>query len=155
MQVARYYCPTGHTTFSLLPDCLASRLSSTLAEVEQVVVVAEKAPTVEQAARQLRPDIQTQGAVRWLGRRARPVRVALLAMVTLMAPTLGNVTPTLTALRAALGTETVLAGLRDVAGTQLRSLPPPLGFGPRTQPRRSPEYAFQHEAGADPPRERR
>ncbi|HMI83252.1 MAG TPA: hypothetical protein VK550_04110 [Polyangiaceae bacterium] len=155
MQVARYYCPEGHTTFSLLPDCLASRLSSTLAEVEQVVVVAEMAPTVEQAARQLRPDIEMQGAVRWLGRRVRPVRVALLAIVTLVGPTLGNVAPTLTALRTAIGTEAGLVHLREVAGNQLRSLPPPLGFGPRPQPRRSRQYAFQHEAGADPPGERR
>jgi hypothetical protein len=155
MQVARYYCPTGHATFSLLPDCLASRLSSTLAEVEQVVVVAERAPTVEQAARQLRPDIEMQGAVRWVRRRLGPVRVALLAIVTLMAPSFGNVAPTIAALQTALGAGPVLVRLRDVAGTQLRSLPPPLGLGPRSRPRRSRQYAFQHEAGADPPGSRR
>jgi len=155
MQVARYYCPTGHMTFSLLPDCLASRLSSTLAEVEQVVVAAEKAPTVEQAARQLRPDIGMQGAVRWVRRRLGPVRTALLAIVTLMAPAFGNFAPTVTALQAGFSTGPVLVRLRDVAGIQLRSLPPPLGFGPRTAPRRSRQYAFQHEAGADPPGEHR
>ena len=37
MRIARFYCRKGHTTFSLLPDCLASRLSSTLAAVEEVL----------------------------------------------------------------------------------------------------------------------
>lgn len=69
MRVSRYYCRRAHTTFSLLPDCLASRLSSTLAEVEQVVLVAEAAPSLEQAAVRLRPDIETQGGVRWVRRR--------------------------------------------------------------------------------------
>jgi hypothetical protein len=35
--IARWYCPQGHRTFSLLPDCLAARLTGTLAEVESVV----------------------------------------------------------------------------------------------------------------------
>ena len=26
-KIARWYCPDGHQTFSLLPDCLSSRLS--------------------------------------------------------------------------------------------------------------------------------
>jgi hypothetical protein len=41
MQVARWYCPTGHTTFSLLPDCLASRLSGTLDADEEVVAAVD------------------------------------------------------------------------------------------------------------------
>lgn len=153
MQVARYYCRKGHTTFSLLPDCLASRLSSTLAEVEQVVIAAEGAPTLEQAAAEVRPDIERQGAVRWLGRRLGPVRAALLAIATLLPWTLGGVT-TLTQAQSALGRPT-LARLREIAGPQLGSLPPPLGLGPRTRPRRSRQNRFQHEAGADPPGDRR
>ena len=129
MQVARYYCRRGHTTFSLLPDFLASRLSSTLAEVEQVVIVAEEAATLEQAAAEVRPDIERQGAVRWLGRRLGPVRAALLAIATLLPWALGNGVTTLTQTRSALGRPT-LARLREIAGVQLRSLPPPLGFGP-------------------------
>ena len=157
MQVARYYCPNGHTTFSLLPDCLASRLSSTLAEVEQVVVAAEAAPSLEQAAVQLRPDIETQGGVRWVRRRLGPVRIALLALATLLPEALGGAgVPTLTALGVTLGPELpALVRLRELAGAQLRSLPPPLGLGPRTEPRRSHRHAFQHEAGPDPPGGRR
>ena len=44
-QIARWYCPESHMTFSLLPDCLAARLPGTLDEVEQVVAHAEQAPT--------------------------------------------------------------------------------------------------------------
>ncbi|MEJ2325895.1 MAG: hypothetical protein P8Y25_03330 [Chromatiaceae bacterium] len=32
-RVARWYCREGRCTFSLLPDCLAARLSGTLSEV--------------------------------------------------------------------------------------------------------------------------
>ena len=46
-RVARWYCPEGHRTFSLLPDCLAARLSGTLSEVEAVVRAAEQAPSLE------------------------------------------------------------------------------------------------------------
>jgi hypothetical protein len=38
-RVARWYCREGHCTFSLLPDCLAARLSGTLAEVEVLVAL--------------------------------------------------------------------------------------------------------------------
>jgi len=152
MRVARYYCATGRRTFSLLPDCLASRLSSTLAEVEQVVIAAEAAPSVERAAVRLRPDIETQGAVRWVRRRLRPVRVALLAIATLwpQARSEAGGAPTLCAVGATLGTP-ALVRLRGVAREQLRSLPPPLGLGPRTAPRRSRCHGLQHETGPDPP----
>lgn len=153
MLVARFYCPTGHTTFSLLPDCLASRLSSTLAEVEQVVIAAEAAPSLEDAAAELRPEIETQGGVRWVRRRLGPVRIALLAIATLLPAEIGNVgRPTLAGVAATLGTAgPALVALREIASARLRSLPPPLGFGPRTVPRRSRQNVFQHEAGADPP----
>jgi hypothetical protein len=79
-----------------------------------------------------------------------------LALATLLPDALGGGVPTLTAFAATLGAPTsVLARLRELAGEQLRSLPPPLGLGPRTPPRRSREHTFQHEAGADPPGGRR
>ena len=49
-RIARWYCPESHTTFSLLPDCLAARLPGTLDEVEQVVAHAEQAPSRRAAA---------------------------------------------------------------------------------------------------------
>ena len=42
-QIARWYCRESHTTFSLLPDCLAARLLGELDEVEEVVAHAEQA----------------------------------------------------------------------------------------------------------------
>ena len=42
-QIARWYCPQGHRTFSLLPDHLAARFPGTLSEIEQVVATVEQA----------------------------------------------------------------------------------------------------------------
>jgi hypothetical protein len=49
MRIARYYCPTAHETFSLLPDCLASRFPSDLDDLERVVIHVEAARSVEAA----------------------------------------------------------------------------------------------------------
>lgn len=57
MAIARYYCPTVHETFSLLPDCLASRFPGTLDAMEHVVAHVEDARSVEAAADVLRPDV--------------------------------------------------------------------------------------------------
>ncbi|MFZ0788621.1 MAG: hypothetical protein WAM94_03245 [Chromatiaceae bacterium] len=43
-RIARWYCPTGPRTFSLLPDCLAARLSGTLSEVEALLTTKEDNP---------------------------------------------------------------------------------------------------------------
>jgi len=84
MRIARYYCPTAHETFSLLPDCLASRFPGALDPIEEVVATVETARSVEAAADVLRPDITLASAVRWVRRRLTPVRRALLAVVTLL-----------------------------------------------------------------------
>ena len=77
MLIARWYCEEGHTTFSLLPDCLALRLSSTLAAVEEVALAVERrAGSMEALAAELRPDIEMQGAVRWVRRRVVAAVVA-------------------------------------------------------------------------------
>lgn len=78
MCIARFYCEEGHVTFSLLPDCLASRLSSTLVAVEEAASAVEQRTTsLEEVAATLRPDIEVQGAVRWVRRRAVAVAIAL------------------------------------------------------------------------------
>ena len=41
--IARWYCRESHTTFSLLPDCLAARLPGTLDALEAAAVAAEEA----------------------------------------------------------------------------------------------------------------
>jgi hypothetical protein len=50
MRIARYYCPTAHETFSLLPDCLASHFPGALDAIEQVVATVEASRSVEAAA---------------------------------------------------------------------------------------------------------
>ena len=44
-RIARWYCPESHTTFSLLPDCLAARLPGTLVEFEDAVAAVERSPS--------------------------------------------------------------------------------------------------------------
>ena len=151
-RIARYYCRKGHTTFSLLPDSLASRLSSTLEEVERVASEVEQAEgSQEVVAEKLRPDIGRQGAVRWARRRVRGVHVALVTVLGLLPSLWAGCAPTVAALREALGVKWVLPALRGLVARHLASLPPPLGFGPRPVPRKPPARLLQHGVGTDPP----
>lgn len=143
-------------TFSLLPDCLASRLSSTLAEVEEAVEQVEsREGSMALLAAQLRPSEQdrdrVQGAERFLRRRCRGIYAALVTIVGLLPDRFAGCPPTLEGFRAALGVEHVLGALRTLVADHLRELPPPLGFGPRPMPRRKALRRLQQEAGADPP----
>lgn len=144
-------------TFSLLPDCLASRLSSTLAEVEEAVArVESRDGTMVDLAAQLRPGEpdrdRVQGAVRYLHRRRRGVYAALATLIGLFPERFSGRQPTLEDFRVALGTTQALVALRALAAEHLRNLPPPLGFGPRPMPRRASVRRLQQEAGADPPK---
>jgi hypothetical protein len=155
MQIARWYCPTGHITFSLLPDCLASRLGGTLDAVEEVVATVEAkvaaGSSIEKAAGEIRPDIDLPGAVRWVRLRLGSVRLLLLALVTLMPGQLGG-DPRLGAVVKVLGTEQALLRLREVGAAHLGSLAPPFGFGPRPKRRLRKRRHRQQGAGPDPPR---
>lgn len=148
MRIARYYCPTAHETFSLLPDCLASRFPGALDPIEQVVVTVETARSVEAAADVLRPDITLPSAVRWIRRRLTPVRRTLLAVVTLL-PDLFTGDARLTAVRLALATPFALVALRTHAAPHLGTLPTPLGFHPRDARRGASSAAVPHGMGAD------
>jgi hypothetical protein len=149
--VARFYCRRGQTTFSLLPDCLASRLSSSQDEVEQVVVAAEGARSQEEVAAALRPDISLPSALRWLRRRLGPVRATVLALVT-MVPALQGVPAQLRALRRTLGSTRALVALRGLAAKHLHLLAPPIGFGPRPRAGGRKRRRSQQQTGPAPPR---
>ena len=138
-------------TISLLPDFAASRLSSSLDEVEQVAAAVESAPSLESAASKLRPDIELPGAVRWTRRRMKAVRITLVTVLGLLPVVFAGVELSVISFRAALGVERVLPALRETAGEFLSSLPPPVGFGPRSSPRNRGPRDNQHKAGADPP----
>jgi transposase-like protein len=148
MRIARYYCPTAHETFSLLPDCLASHFPGALDPIEQVVATVETARSVEAAADILRPDITLPSAVRWIRRRLTPVRRALLAIVTLV-PDLFTGDARLAAVRLALATPSALVALRTHAAPHLATLPTPVGFHPRASRRDVRASAAPHGMGAD------
>lgn len=148
MRIARYYCPTAHETFSLLPDCLASHFPGELDAVERVVATVEHARSVEAAADRLRPDITLAAAVRWIRRRVRPIRLALLTVVTLL-PDRFTGDARLAAVCTALATASALVALRTAAAGHLAALPPPLGFHPRSVGRDARRAAVPHGMGAD------
>jgi hypothetical protein len=147
MRIARYYCPTAHETFSLLPDCLASRFPGDLDDLERVVAHVEGAASIEAAADVLRPDIVLPSAVRWVRRRLTLMRTTLLAIVTLL-PDLGG-DARVGAVRTALATDHALVALRTRAASLLAALPRPLGFAHPIGSRHARRPRCQHHLGAD------
>ena len=151
-RIARWYCPTGHCTFSLLPDHLAARFPGTLSEIEQVVATVEQAPSLEAAADRLRgDDITLTSAVRWVRRRVAPVRRLLTIVVGLFPQCLQGCVPQIIAVREHLVCDEALMLLRELAAVHLQSLAPPLGFLPPLLLAGEHKAAVQHHTGPDPP----
>lgn len=149
MRVARYYCRDAHTTFSLLPDCLAAKLPGDLDAVERLMAAVEAAPSMEVASEELRPDIELPGALRWIRRRLNPARAVLLALVTLV-PGLVGCRPTLDEVGRRLGTP-VFRQVRAEREKHLGALAAPIGFGPRPRATPSRRTPREHDLGPDPP----
>lgn len=150
-RIARWYCPESHTTFSLLPDCLAARFPGTLAELEEIVAVAERARSLEHAADVLRRDAVTlPSAVRWLRRRLRPIHRTLVVLVGLLPEVFAGVTPRIDAFRQHLGHNHVLMDCRGHAHLHLALLQRPVGFQPSPALRRRPMASTQQPMGPDP-----
>ena len=153
-RIARWYCPRGHCTFSLLPDHLAARFPGSLQEIEEVVASVEQARSLEAAADELRrDDITLASALRWVRRRVAPVRRLLTIVIGLLPQRLLGCAPTLTALRERFACDEVLVVLREVAHLHLPALAPPLGFKPSSYRRAQRHHRCQHHTGPDPPRE--
>ena len=150
-KIARFYCPKGHKTFSLLPDCLASRLSGSLDEVEAVIVEVENSPTQEKAADNIRPDIELPGVLRWMRRRVVLIQAALVMLIDLLPSLFAGCTPTISSFRSTLCLEPILPELRGHVSLYLHLLPPPLGFGPHPEKKKFKKNHFQHKTGSDPP----
>ncbi len=153
-KVARWYCPDGHMTISLLPDCLAARLSGALIEIEEVIAKVENSPSQEAAADEIRIDILLPGALRWMRRRIFLVKVTLQLLIELLPGLLADCHPSLLSFRSVLGVDYVLPQLRILAADYLHILPPPVGFGPRPAAKKLKKYRFQHPMGTDPPSKR-
>ena len=150
--IARWYCPQGHRTFSLLPDHLAARFPGTLSEIERVVATVEQAKSLERAADALRSDpVTLTSAVRWVRRRVVPVRGLLTVLVGLLPQFFLGCAPTICALCERLSCEQVLMSSRELAQVHLQALPRPLGFGhpPYAGGERNPH--LQQHMGPDPP----
>ena len=151
-QIARWYCPESHTTFSLLPDCLAARLPGELDTLEAVVAHAERAPSRSAAANALRRDpVGLAGAIRWVQRRVLLVHHALLLVIGLLPEQLERCVAEVGAVRTRLGTDSALVALRALSAAQLPVLPAPLGFHPHRRSSTIRHRRFQHKMGPDPP----
>ncbi len=157
-RVPRWYCRESHTTIGLLADCLAARLPGTLDALEAVVVVAEEAGSLEEAADEVRcPEdedaIELPGAVRWIRRRLKLVHNALVRVIGLIPDLLAGCAPTMSAVRERLKSDSALMELRGLVAGQLRTLPAPLGFQPHGIDVGNRKPQFQQRAGPDPPPE--
>jgi hypothetical protein len=151
-RIARWYCPQGHLTFSLLPDHLAARFPGTLADIEQVVASVEHAPSFEAAANALRQDdITLTSALRWVRRRVRLVHTVLTIVVSLLPDLCLGCSPTVQAFRTRLACEPVLVPLRHLASVHLQALPRPLGFRRPGEGGGGRKCPFQQRMGPDPP----
>jgi hypothetical protein len=152
--IARWYCPHGHCTFSLLPDHLAARFPGTLAEIERVVEAADtRSASLQACADALRPDpVSLPSAARWLRRRLAAVRPLLSLAVTLLglAPAAAQ---GVAALREHLRLQTmrlgVLEWLRALLQPHLPVLARPVGFGHRRHSGAERDRAFQQWMGPD------
>jgi hypothetical protein len=161
VRIARWYCPQGRITFSLLPDFLAARLPGQLATIERAVKVIAAARSMEAAADALRgPEIGLPGAVRWLRRRVMAMRRSITA-VKLVAPDVleraapGDGTPILPKLRRALPSSIlsylpVPLGFASMAIGDVSSMHAVSGVIPTRPPRTaSPGGWHQHDTGPD------
>ena len=151
-QIARWYCRDSHTTFSLLPDCLAARLPGELDTLETVVAHAEQAPSLAAAANELRRDaVELPGAMRWVEHRVRLVHHVLSIVIGLLPEPLARCIAEMGAVRTRLETETALRALRTLVAEQLPALPAPLGFRPHRLSTTIRNRTHQHNMGPDPP----
>ena len=82
LRIARWYCPEGHRTFSLLPDFVAAGMSGLLACIEGTAAAVKSAASMEIAADGLRGfDVTLPSAVRWLRRRVTAVQAGRDALL--------------------------------------------------------------------------
>ena len=152
--IARWYCPRGHCTFSLLPDRLAARFPGTLAEIERVVDAADtRTVSLQACADALRPDpVSLPSAWRWLRRRLAIMRPLLSLAVTLLGLP-AAAAHSVAALREQLRLQTmqlcVFERLRALLQPHLPVLERPVGFGHRRRRDAERDQAFQQWMGPD------
>jgi len=146
-KIARWYCADGHMSFSLLPDCLASRLSGSLIEVEDVLSKVKNSPGQEAAADHIRIDILLPGALRWIRRRIFLVKASLRMLIQLLPGLFADCHLSILCFQSVLNVDYALPELRAVASSYLPVLPPPLGFGPLPEAKKSKKLISNTQRG--------
>jgi hypothetical protein len=128
-RIRRLLCRRAGVTVSLLPDFLCARLSSTMAEAEQVVRCA-LLEGVAAAGRKMRPRCRVEGREAWVRRRLYPVLAAVTVVCGLLPGALGEAQPRhWETLERALDTTEVLEAIRrSVPPDALQELIKPVGF---------------------------
>lgn len=153
--IRRWYCPTAHQTASLLPDFAAAHLPGTLAQVEEPVAAFEQhrrqGCSVGEAAQLVRPDIELQGALRWVRRRRQWAQLAWALLIGCVPEVMAQVQLCIMQVQLAVGTTPALAAVREIAHAQLRCAPAPVGLAPRHRVGSQDGRPLQHGAGPDPP----
>jgi hypothetical protein len=150
-KIARWYCADGHMSFSLLPDCLASHLSGSLMQIEDILTEVENSHSQQAAVDHIRIDILLPGALRWVRRRIFLVKASLSMLIELFPGLFADCRPSILSFQSVLNVDYVLPQLRQVASSYLSVLPPPLGFGPLPETKKSKKTHLQHSTGTDPP----
>ena len=144
VRIARWYCPEGRRTFSLLPDFLAAKLPDLLESIEDAVATAFSAKSMEAAADAVRGfDVSLPSALRWLYRRVRAVRAVVDAVSRLVLERPNSIVLWDSAARIELGQHVLIQLRRSLSPPLLNSLPAPLGFRP------SFGAGLQHDMGPD------
>ena len=148
MRIARYYCPEGQKTFSLLPQFFCARLIGLLPELEQQAEACEELGVAE-ASQQ----IDTPREDRWwsvvgsLELRVEQLLWALQKIRTLL-EVFAGVPVKIRPMRRALGQSELLVPLRLELEDQLQEIPYPIGFLPETGhsvPKRGPPQSIKRE----------
>jgi len=135
-RIARFYCRPCKMTVSSLPSFLAAGYSETLAVQKGAVASVGAHPTFDAAARAMRPDIELQGARRWLRRRVRRHQLATLIVATVLAVSPEVADP---------------FAMRVEMPEVLRHAPTPAGLAHRPLCAWRADDAHQQPMGPDPP----
>jgi len=108
----------------------------------------ENSPSQEAAADHIRIDILLPGALRWIRRRIFLVKASLRMLIQLLPGLFADCHLSILSFQSVLNVDYVLPQLRQVASSYLSVLPPPLGFRPLPESKKTHR---QHSTGTDPP----
>ena len=129
--IARWYCADSHTTFSLLPDCLAARQPGSLKQLEQIAVAIEQNQEPLEAMQRFRDNayyVDPAAQLRWQRRQLPALQRVLVTVCGLLPDLFAGCPPDVLPMRAAVDAPWLLPALREHCAEHLHGLPTPLGF---------------------------